>query len=63
MQKFSNELSPYPKEKRDKDSWMVYTDNRIGPGAYEPNLDAHLRQNPKFRMPRTKRHSIIDSKE
>lgn len=40
MQKFSNEMSPYPKEKRDKDSWMTQTDNRIGPGAYEPNVDA-----------------------
>ena len=45
--------------KREK-SFLVYTDNRIGPGYYEPNLDYHLKKAPRPLVSKTKRSSLID---
>ena len=49
------------KHKKSK-SFLIYTDNRLGPGYYDPNLDTHLRTAPKIRIPQEKRVSELSPK-
>ena len=39
------------KESKAKKSFLVYTDNQIGPGHYEPNKGYLMRNQPSARVP------------
>ena len=38
-------------EHKKSKSFLIYTDNRLGPGYYEPNMDKYLKTAPKIRIP------------